>query len=169
MRRRSLRDRSDACRPPQSAAAVDGARWSSAGHAEPHRELGSLHRPVFDLAGRHLATPDLLDPDAGVVGEFEGSVHLTGARRAADVRREARMRDAGLEPVTMTSADLGGLDQLVQRIDAAYARAARRDPTARGWTTTRPAWWIDTDTVAARRALSPAQRQRLLRYRRAIT
>ncbi len=122
--------------------------------------------PVFDLAGRHLATPDLLDPHAGVAGEYEGSLHLTGARRGSDVRREARMREAGLESVTMTSADLGGLDDVVRRIDAAYARAARQDPSARTWTTTRPAWWIDTDTVAARRALSPAQRERLLRYRR---
>jgi hypothetical protein len=32
--------------------------------------------PVFDAAGRHLATPDVLDPVAGVAGEYEGGVHL---------------------------------------------------------------------------------------------
>jgi hypothetical protein len=123
--------------------------------------------PVFDLAGRHLATPDLLDPEAGVMGEYEGSVHLTGARRGSDVRREEQLRDVGLEGVTMTATDLTGTDALVARIDAAYGRARRLDRSARAWTTTRPPWWVDTDTVAARRALSSADRERLLRYRRA--
>lgn len=37
--------------------------------------------PVFDLAGRHLATPDLLDPVTGVAGEYAGAVHV--CRRCA--------------------------------------------------------------------------------------
>lgn len=123
--------------------------------------------PVFDAAGRHLATPDLLDPAAGVVGEYEGAVHLDADRRSDDVRREARLRDVGLEPVTMVGAD--GRDNhrgFLARLDAAHARAAA-SPGPRRWTLERPPWWIDTSTVAARRALTPAQRARLLAYRRA--
>lgn len=61
------------------------------------------NRPVFDLNGHHLGTPDLLDPVHGIAGEYNGTVHLEGrpalARRAsrgdvsarrARVRRDAR-------------------------------------------------------------------------------
>jgi hypothetical protein len=36
--------------------------------------------PIFDRWGRHVATPDLLDPAAGVVGEYDGELHLVGAQ-----------------------------------------------------------------------------------------
>ena len=32
--------------------------------------------PVFDRFGQHIGTPDLLDPVAGVVGEYDGALHL---------------------------------------------------------------------------------------------
>lgn len=122
--------------------------------------------PVFDLSGRHVATPDLLDPWAGVAGEYEGAVHLDVQRRAFDVRREAALRSVGLECVTMTAADAADPGPLVMRIEAAYRRAAARSPGSRGWTIARPAWWTDTATVAARRGLSTRDRDRVLRYRR---
>jgi len=36
---------------------------------------------------------------------------------------------------------------------------------ARAWTIEPPPWWISTTTVAERRSLDQAQRERLLRYR----
>ncbi len=39
--------------------------------------------PIFDRHGRHIGTPDLLDPVAGVVGEYDGALHLAGEQRAA--------------------------------------------------------------------------------------
>lgn len=52
--------------------------------------------PVFDLEGRHLLTPDLLDVDHGVSGEYDGAVHLgdvdtstVTARRALDASERA--------------------------------------------------------------------------------
>jgi len=122
--------------------------------------------PLFDLAGRHVATPDLFDPWAGVAGEYEGSVHLDPTRRAGDVRREAALRGLDLECVTMTGADWPNTSALVARIDAAYERAARSGDRPRAWTLRQPAWWTDTSTVAARRSLTAGQRDRLLRYRR---
>ena len=63
--------------------------------------LGITHvvcnRPVFSIDGEHLGTPDLLDLEAGVAGEYDGPAHLAGAQRARDIRREARFRRAGLE------------------------------------------------------------------------
>lgn len=123
------------------------------------------NRPVFDLAGRHLATPDLLDPVAGVVGEYDGAVHLAAGQRASDVRREARLRGAGLEPVTMVGADHADDHQsFLARLAAAHDRAASPAVPAR-WTLEEPSWWIDTSTVASRRGLDPALRERLLAHR----
>jgi hypothetical protein len=121
--------------------------------------------PVFDVHGRHIGTPDLFDPVAGVAGEYEGSVHLAGGQRVRDVRREADFRAVGIEVVTMLAAEHGdAVAAFVQRLKAAYARA---ESNGRTWTTTPPPGWVLTDTVERRRRLSPFDRDRLLRYRRA--
>lgn len=122
--------------------------------------------PVFDRWGRHVATPDLIDPVAGIVGEYEGSVHLVAARRAQDLRREHELRDLGLEYVTMVGADLEDPGGLQSRIAAAYERARRHPAEVRAWTIDPPSWWVSTRTVAERRALDEALRERLLAHRR---
>lgn len=61
--------------------------------------------PIFDLDGRHVATPDLFDPVAGVVGEYDGSMHLQGSQRWRDVKREELFRRLGLEYFTMLAGD----------------------------------------------------------------
>lgn len=120
--------------------------------------------PLFDRGGRHLATPDLLDPIAGVAGEYEGAVHLAGEQRARDVRREARLRDVGLEVVTMVASDQADRRAFLERLAAAHRRAGAVQGE-RLWTTTTPRWWTDTSTVASRRVLDPQVRSRLLRHR----
>ena len=123
------------------------------------------NRPVFDLAGRHLATPDLLDPVAGVVGEYDGAVHLVAEQRAGDVRREELLRAVGLELVTMVGADHAD-DHRSFRVRLAGAHARASEPgSPRRWTLEQPPWWTDTSTVAARRALDPRLRRRLLAHR----
>lgn len=125
------------------------------------------NRPVFDRTGRLIGTPDLIDPVAGVVGEYEGVVHLAGKQRAVDVTRESAFRRVGLEPVVMTAADLRDHAGFVRRLDDAYARARHQAESTRMWTITSPHWWIPTLTVAQRRALTPEERMRLLGHRRA--
>lgn len=56
-----------------------------------------LNQPVWDLSGRLLGIADLLDPVAGVVGEFDGADHRTARRQTRDAGREDHMRRAGLE------------------------------------------------------------------------
>jgi hypothetical protein len=123
------------------------------------------NRPVFDLAGRLVGIPDLLDPVAGVAGEYEGGLHLAGAQRAHDVRREGRFRAVGLDPVTMLAGDAENPWPFVARLREAYARAARIPAADRAWTIALPPWWVPTFTVAQRRALTQEQRERYLRLR----
>ncbi|WGY00248.1 MULTISPECIES: hypothetical protein [unclassified Nocardioides] len=120
--------------------------------------------PIFDLQGRHLFTPDLLDPVAGVAGDYDGVDHLEGGRHSRDLMREELTRRAGIEVVTMM-AGRGEAARFRYRLDGALARAA--GPTVpRTWTLAQPDWWVDTSTVARRRALTPAQREIWLRHRR---
>lgn len=122
--------------------------------------------PVFTLDGRHVGTPDLIDPDLGLLGIYNGSDHLTLVGAAADLAKESAYRDLGLEPVTMLATDWLDLDGFVERLDGA-ARRARSARGPRAWTVEPPPWWTPTHSVARRRALNAEQQARLLRYRRA--
>jgi hypothetical protein len=123
-----------------------------------------MNQPVFDLQGRHIGTPDLLDVEAGVLGEYDSELHLDGQRRLRDTVREDAFRRLGLEPVVMVTGQ--HRDDVAARIVAAYERA-RRIGHSRLWTIEQPHWWIPTETVAQRRALTVADRARLLGRRAA--
>lgn len=123
------------------------------------------NRPVFDRRGRFVGTPDAIDGEAGVYGMYDGALHLAGEVRHADVAKEAAYRALGLEGVTMMAGDLRDRAPFECRLREAYARAARRPRADRLWSLETPVWWQDTTTVAARRALSPFDRTRLLAHR----
>lgn len=136
--------------------------WTDAGFRAP-----LANQPLFDLRGRHLGTPDAIDPESGVMGEFNGAVHLERSQNHLDLRREGSFRAVGLEPVNMVGPDIADPRYFHQRLRTAYRIARARPASDRQWTLEQPSWWIDTSTVAARRALTPDQRRRLLRYRSA--
>ncbi|WGY00582.1 MULTISPECIES: hypothetical protein [unclassified Nocardioides] len=121
--------------------------------------------PIFDGLGNHLFTPDLLDAEAGVVGQYDGVIHERTQVRRRDLDVEELCRDLGLEVVTMLSRDLRDLRSFDRRLAAAYERAARRcrEHPHRAWTLDQPWWWTDTSTVAARRALDDEDRRIWLR------
>jgi hypothetical protein len=85
-----------------------------------------VNRDVLDLEGRFLGRPDLLDPERGIVGEFAGAVHRHRSRHRSDVRREDLFRRAGLEYVEVVGADLRDRALVVDRMEAAAARAGRQ-------------------------------------------
>lgn len=122
--------------------------------------------PIFDHHDKHLFTPDLLDPRTGVVGEYNGVVHDGIAVRRRDLNREELYRDLGLEVVTMMSTDLRDLHSFERRLDAAYLRAEAHGVQP-GWTLDQPDWWVDTSTVARRRALDEEDRRLWLGHRAA--
>lgn len=97
--------------------------------------------PVFDLSGNLIAIVDLLDPEAGCVGEYQGGDHKDGERHRRDVAREQALRDAGLECFEVVCGDLSDTDLVVKRMRAARGRALFRSPEDRLWTLEQPAWW----------------------------
>jgi hypothetical protein len=126
-----------------------------------------MNQPIFDRHGRHLGTPDLLDLEAGVVGEYDGALHLQGRQRRKDIGREERFRDHGLECFVAMAGDLVDRSAMATRMRSARRRARWEPEDARRWTIEPPAWWTPTVTVAQRRALSEQQRALLLRHRAA--
>jgi hypothetical protein len=137
-------------------------RWRE---QRPGRTPPLCNPPIFDLRGRHLTTPDLLDVEAGVIGQYDGLVHEAIRVRRRDLDVEELCRDLGLEVVTMLSTDLRDLRSFDRRLAAAYERAdqRRREHSDRAWTLEQPGWWTDTSTVARRRALDDEARRIWLR------
>ena len=123
------------------------------------------NRPIFDLAGNHIATPDLLDVEAGVAGEYNGALHLEGKQMARDIARENKVRNFGLEPFTIVASDIADPERAVQRMTDARRRAKWEAESKRRWTIEPPWWWTPTHTVEMRRQLDPSDRARLLRGR----
>ena len=135
--------------------------WVQAGLDRP-----LCNTPIFTLDGRHVGTPDLFDPVAGLAGDYDGSLHLAGHQRARDIRRESDFRDVGLEYVIMVAVDAGNLAGFIRRLLSAHARAVSRTTPPR-WTVEPPDWWTPTVTVEQRRNLQDWQKERWLRHRRA--
>ncbi len=81
------------------------------------------NREVFTLGGRLLGVADLLDPVAGVVGEYDGEDHAGAGRRSRDADRDSAFRDHGLEVFRVTGFDEHQPHAVVARVRAAYARA----------------------------------------------
>ncbi len=121
--------------------------------------------PVFDRAGRHVGTPDLLDPVAGVAGEYDGSMHLAGHQRARDLAREESFESVGLVYFTVVAANWAEPGVVPARMARARQRAKFLAPQRRDWTLEQPSWWVPTQTVAQRRALDDDQRRLWLRGR----
>jgi hypothetical protein len=159
---------------PQGRAAVPLANENAWSPQEVRTRLGweldaglpplLTNRPLFDRQGRHIGTPDLLEPEAGVVIEYDGADHLDRERRFSDVQREERFRDHGLEYLCVQADDMASQAALDARMRRIYGHAQRSRPQS--WTTTPPYWWTPTHTVELRRALRPEQRDKLLGYRK---
>ena len=106
--------------------------------------------PVFDLAGTLLGYPDLFDPVAGVVGEYDGADHLIEDRRRLDIEREQTFRDHGLEYFAVVRGDLRDRQRVADRMRAARARARFDRPEARRWKLEAPAWFEDSRELRVR-------------------
>jgi hypothetical protein len=106
--------------------------------------------PIFDLDGRLLGYPDLLDPLAGVIGEYDGAAHKRRGRHRRDVAREERYRAHGLEYFTVVAGDLANEYLVVERMCATRRRAKFLPAPERQWTLTPPPWWTPPLWLPAR-------------------
>lgn len=120
-----------------------------------------VNQPVFDLRGNLLGVADLLDPVAGLVGEYDGAAHRGARRHRRDVRREHRFRTAGLEYVKGVGGDLREVDVLADRILTTRRRAKWLPPEQRAWTLTPPDGWYDSPLEAMSLDERLAHRERL--------
>jgi hypothetical protein len=100
--------------------------------------LGNV--PVFDLHGELLGVPDLFDPEAGVVGEYQGAVHRDATQHRRDVERAERFRAHDLEYFEVVAGQLRDV-RTPFRMREIRRRARFLPPSQRSWTLDTPAWW----------------------------
>ena len=105
--------------------------WTDAGLARP-----LANRVVRDLDGHFVARVDLVDPDAGVVGEYDGGFHASAGRRSKDAARQERLEALGLLMIRACDPDLAtphGRMAWQMRLRDVYARARAHPPHRRSW------------------------------------
>jgi hypothetical protein len=106
-----------------------------------------VNQEVFSLDGRLLGVADLLDVEAGVVGEYDGGDHSGALRRSKDATREGGLRDHGLEVFRVTGFDMLDPASVVRRMHAARTRARWEPPEQRRWTITPPPGWARSPSI----------------------
>lgn len=90
--------------------------------------------PVNDLDGRLLGVVDLLDPDAGLAGEYDGADHAAPERRALDHARQETIEQHRLRVVRIAGPDLGRLrHRTVLRLQSRHALGRSRDRSRDRW------------------------------------
>lgn len=107
-----------------------------------------VNEPVYDLDGNLLGIPDLFDPVAGLVVEYDGEHHRSVEQHGLDVKREQRFRGVGLEYVSIVRGD--SRRAAAARILAVRSRALFLPPSQRAWTLERPSWDPAPETLDAR-------------------
>ncbi len=97
-----------------------------------------VNQHMWDLHGNLLGIADILDPVAGLVGEFDGADHRGALRHSKDVDREARFRDHDLELFRVTGLDMRDRRLIVRRMASSRSRAKWLSPEQRSWTIVPP-------------------------------
>jgi hypothetical protein len=131
----------DDCRSPQEHRMV--MVWTLDAGLEPPL----CNREVFDLDGRLIGVPDLFDPVAGLVGEYQGEDHKKGPQHRKDVAREEGFRDHGLEFFELVGGDIANRRVAVERMLNARRRAKFLPPESCAWTLEPPVGWSRPETV----------------------
>jgi len=98
-----------------------------------------VNRRIIHVDGYCLGEVDLLDLDAGLVGEYDGAHHAGAAQRSIDHGRREELQRAGLRVVQHTWADLGPNRALtIARLRRLREEGLRRDRS-------RDRWFVERD------------------------
>jgi hypothetical protein len=102
--------------------------------------IAGLPRPLVnaeiidDDSGFVVGSPDLLDRDAGLVGEYDGATRRELVSHTNDNNREEGFESRNLIVVRATSIDVWPRrDDLVRRIQNAHQRGLARDRSRDNW------------------------------------
>lgn len=79
--------------------------------------------PVLTADGAWKGAPDLLSPELGIYGEYDGEGHRTSRQQAIDAARDTTFQDLGLEGFRVVGRDIHDRELVVARIRSAIARA----------------------------------------------
>jgi hypothetical protein len=104
--------------------------------------------PVFDLFEGLLGYPDLFDPVAAVVFEYDGAGHRRAREHNRDNWREELFEEHGLIVARVARADLEDRRALADRMRRTRARGLRRDRHRDAWTLDIPPSWGPYDVPA---------------------
>jgi hypothetical protein len=94
-----------------------------------------VNATVLDVTGCVLGEADLLDVDAGVVGEYDGAQHRELEPHADDNAREEWLEDAGLIVARLSAPDMTARRRTrsILRLRTAHARGLGRDRARDRW------------------------------------
>jgi len=100
-----------------------------------------VNPPIFGWDGSLLGLADLLDPDAGTVGEYDGDQHRELNQHPRDNVREEAFEEHGLVVTRVTSLDLRNREATAARLARAWFRGESRDRSKDRWTLVQPNWY----------------------------
>jgi len=112
-----------------------------------------VNQPVFDRRGRLAGVADLLDVEAGVVGEYDGADHRAARRHSKDVAREEFFRGLGLEYFKVVGPDMRSKGLVPDRMASSRARAKWLTDGQRRWTIEPPPDWPEEPSLDVTLAL----------------
>lgn len=93
-----------------------------------------VNQPVLDRRGRLVGIADLLDAEAGVVGEYDGAERRAAKRHSKDVAREEDFRGLGLEYFKVVGPDMRSHGLVADRMAFTRGRATWLTEARRAWT-----------------------------------
>lgn len=97
--------------------------------------------PVFTWNEELVGIVDLLDPNAGCVGEYDGGHHRELAEHTGDNQREEALENLNLVVTRVTSMDMRQRDETAARLMRAWQRGESRDRAKDRWTLIQPEWY----------------------------
>lgn len=118
------------------AASTGETRFRLVWVLDAHLPPPEVNPSILGSGGHLLGIGDLLDPEAALLGEYDGRDHRALAAHVADNAREEWLEDAGLVVVRASSPDVTreARARTVHRLRSAYRRGRARDRSRDRWT-----------------------------------